>query len=464
MKPFPLSKDDWYEQRDNRTNQIAPTYDYRDFSVGVAVDRQVENSYSIQCMTLLACNMLARWCRRVSIDVSSCKHVLPHTRGSDFAQDTLQLMNGIDPFGQFALEAVDVNEFDGVLVIGNASNSSSSRIVNIHGDGWIAGCSYGEMREWDYSSDQNPVGPGMASCMGVSELFQQAVLRRTHKPYSKWHNLYDFTETDQPPNKMENRSFCTDLDLGTVLQIGCGAVGSSLDYLISLTPWKGHFYLIDPDVIDYSNCNRSLPFIANDGAEKKHKVEVCSEYLKTRSRATDIFDDFYYDFTGTQEFENSNPDLLLSLANEQKIWSTIQDNFPPLTFHATTTLNWGINFGRHIPRREWCILCRFSNNMKSNVRFPCETGELPNTGKEKTLGTLPFLSPAAAILMMADMAKLDNDQFPINPNFIEMSFQRPFPKLLAQKSPVSKCTCISQPISLYESLRSKSKFWKYTIR
>lgn len=459
MKSFPLSENEWYKLRDNRTDLVEGVDNYQNFSVGVIIDPQVTNSYSTQCMTLLACNMLARWCRNITIDIPSCKNVLPHKNRENFEQNLLQLMIEIDPYGKFRLESVSVEKFDGVLVIGNTPENESDLTVNIHGDGWMAGCSYGKKNTWDYKTTGNPIGPSMASCMGVSELFQQAVCQKKPEPYTTWKNLYNFTETNQLPIKTENEPFCFDFDFGTIHQIGCGAVGSSLDYLISLTSWKGHFSLIDFDKIDFSNCNRSLPFTAYDAVAKNDKVKICNEYLKLGNRSIDNIVDSYDNFTGTEQFQNSSPDLVLSLANEQKVWSTIQDNFPPLTFHAATTQSWGINFGRHIPIQEWCIMCRFSDEIESDFHPPCETGEIPSNNNQKILGTLPFLSPAAAILIMADMAKLANKQFPINKNFIEMSLQRPFSKIIVQKSPVTNCICNSQSSSLYHKYRQNSKFW-----
>ena len=57
MKAFPLSKEEWYKFRDDRTIKIAKGFE--NFSLAVLVDPNVESSYSLQLMTKLTLNMCA---------------------------------------------------------------------------------------------------------------------------------------------------------------------------------------------------------------------------------------------------------------------------------------------------------------------------------------------------------------------------------------------------------------------
>ncbi len=51
---------------------------------------------------------------------------------------------------------------------------------------------------------------------------------------------------------LKNALYFNDWDFGHIHQPGCGAVGSSFNYLLALTDWSGSIDLIDFDNINYS--------------------------------------------------------------------------------------------------------------------------------------------------------------------------------------------------------------------
>ena len=458
---FPLDKDSWYQERDDRTNRAEETRKYSNYHVGVVVDSEIENSFPLQCMTLLSCNILARWCRKITIEMPDCKSII-HTDENDNLKTVIEeLISKIDPYGKFIFDEVCESEVNSILVIGSTEKKLQDPFIWIAASGWIAGCGYGNsVGMLADKKNSNPVGPSFAACMGTAAIFSRSV-NHNHEHFQKWFSLYDFDNTLTNPETLQNPEFCNDYDFGIIHQIGCGAVGSSLDFLISLTNWKGEFFLIDSDKIAYSNCNRSLPFTAYDAKDHKNKVDVCSNILKNSARKVHPINNSYHEFTGMEEFSCS-PDLVLSLANAENVWSTIQNNFPPMVLHATTTRNWGINFGRHIPKKEWCIMCRFSDYMKETFRPQCETGVIDTNSDTEILGVLPFLSPAAAILILAEMTKIQSRNFPITENFVNMSLQPQFGSVSLQKIAKNGCMCNEQSLDLFRYLRQNSKFWKYT--
>ncbi len=457
MRNFPLTEEEWYNKRDNRTTLSAKSSDYQNTRIGIKVDPQVNSSFSLQCMTLLSCNILARWCRNIVLDISDCNVLLPNQDVSSFPKLILSMMSQIDPFGKFNLNSVKQNEIDQTLEIGNIKEHNPQNVW-IHGEGWISGCGLSTSPIFNYQKCINPIGPSFAACLGSSVLFQRAIDKNSVDINETWHNLYNFSNSNLPPNNIDV-NFPKKLNLGNVHQVGCGAVGSSLDYLISLTDLEGNFTLIDNDGIDFSNCNRSLPFTPFHAIESTKKVDICKNTLKSETRQVELFPDLYAKFTDEENFHNLKPDILLCLANENQVWSTIQDNYPPLTLHATTTSNWGINFGRHIPLSEWCILCRFSSHLKDNYVPICETGVIQQTNDSAILGVLPFLSPAASVFLLAELIKLSNSNYPINVNFIDYSIKSPFNHIKYFRQPNNSCTCSKQFPNIYEKYRGFTKFW-----
>lgn len=456
---IPLTRDEWYKLRDDRTNRVAKAK-FDDHAVGILLDPDHQESFSHQCMAYIACNIMSRWCRKLTIDLPDAGSVLPNQSRQNFRDLIKNYVSSIDPYGDFRFGKISDDKVDQILVIGSHEKTHSRPTVWIDSSGWIAGCGTGSSRHKLASDNHNnPVGPSFASCLGAAQIFQQAVDGKASEEHQKWLSLFDFGMGD--PSGLQNPEFRTDFDYGTVYQVGCGAVGSSLDALISLTDWKTNLVLIDDDVVDYSNCNRSLPFSPCDAAQEKLKVDVCGKILQSDNRRIFAVPKTYCEFTGDSLFQETGPDLILSLANEHNVWSTMQDNYPPTVIHAATTPSWGINLGRHIPRSEWCIMCTFSEFLHHSYKPKCDAGEITAENSQPIHGVLPFLSPAAAVLVLAEMAKMPFEKYPVNPNFIAFSMKPQFGFILDQRGPRPGCMCTEQKPEVYDELRSSSKFWRF---
>lgn len=453
---FPLTKEQWYQERNDRTDRVVTGYEQ--FSIGVKVDPRIAEDYSLQVMTLLACNMAARWCPRITIELPESKTIIPNQKNKSFNKLVEKQLSQIDPYGKFEFKTIGENDVTQILIVGDYQKYQKNHVW-ANGQGWIGGCGLGSSPNLAYENLQNPVGPAIAACMANAELFSQAINQSPCENYEKWYDVFNLKESTKIP-ETQHFEVPLDFDLGTIHQVGCGAVGSSLDYLISLTDWKGKFTLIDHDIISYSNCNRSLSFTAYDAVDGTKKSVICGNLIQTSTRDVQSFPMTYSDYTARDEFSSEQPDLLLSLANEDNVWTTIQYNFPPLVFHAATTVNWAVNFGRHLPIDEWCMLCCYSDFLTHDSPLICETGVVDSDNGKEIIGTLPFLSPTAGVLILSEMAKLSHNQYPINDNFIELSMKPPFSYRISQKKPRKSCTCNQQSRKIYTELRGNSKFWK----
>ncbi len=192
----------------------------------------------------------------------------------------------------------------------------------------------------------------------------------------------------------------------------------------------------------YENANNNL-----------YKVDACKKILPSEKVLSYHKD--YESFVTDGNISNSPPDIILCFANEKNIWSTIQENYPPLVIHATTTSNWGINFGRHIPLVEWCIMCRFHNQIDHDFNSICGTGVIKTEGNDEILGSLPFVSPAAGVIVLAELMKLSMVNYPINKNFIQYNYNSKTEGnifLSMQRSKEKQCPiCSTQEIDFYET-------------
>jgi len=178
------------------------------------------------------------------------------------------------------------------------------------------------------------------------------------------------------------------------------------------------------------------------------------------------FRDTYAKFVEQGNYLTIPPDMALCLANEQNVWATIQSNFPPLVLHATTTINWGTNLGRHLPKTDWCLMCRFGQELNHEFVPICGEGQLrPESNANAPVeGVLPFLPTAASVALLSEMAKVSLSNYPVNRNFVTFSFGRPEAQFVQlQNEPKENCICREQSLDLYPTQIRATKYWNTKI-
>lgn len=470
MKEFPMDSSEWYSFRDDRTVRIDGTKGFEKYRIGVIVDPDTISKYSSQVMVLLATNLLSRWCRDIVIEMSECQlKIFPGYEG-DFKLYIKDEMQKIDPHGNFRFGVVDEGKVDYILNINHERHRIQKPNCWISGNGWIGGLENGDGPHNIIQDDDNtnPIGPGFAACLGVSDAFRHAIGMKSKSPYLAWYSLYDNNMSNKSPDGLLNPKTMLNMELGRIYLIGCGAVGSSLAYLLKLTSIKGELYAFDFDKVSISNCNRTLAFNANDGFYKVPKVDVVARELQYSKMATQTFDIVYNDFPGTGKYLDYPPDILLSLANEKNVWKTIEDNYPPITFHATTSENWTINVGRHIPFKDWCLVCRFKEEMEYEFKPDCSEGQIPvnqsisDNGSEKKLGVLPFLSPMAAVTLLAEIIKTIITEGKKSKNYLQFNTQNPeVPFVMPIQLRSCDCICTNRKKEDYPEEIKRTRYWGF---
>lgn len=447
-------KSDWYKVRDDRTDLIEGVKDsYKEFNIGVIVDEQ-SPSYSTQVMILITLNILARWCRNIWIDIPHFDFEVPSLKGKPSILGIKETLTSINP--SLNLEFGEINEKEIFLIIGSSKKARGNHYW-VQSSGWIAGCGYGKHELTLMKEDSNIIGSAFAACLINAELFRVANELSELQEFQDWYSLYDF-EHENSPSRLSNPSIPSKIDLGIIHQIGCGAIGSSFDYLLGFCDWRINLSLIDFDKIEPHNCSSSLIFSFDQSDQNIKKIDACSEYLVKSGQQNSSYFMAYGDFLISQ---NSSPDVVLCFANENAVWSNIQNNYPPIVFHATTNKNWGTNFGRHIPIKEWCIMCRFEEEVESNFIPVCAEGEIvsKNDTIEEVLGILPFLSVMSSVITLAEVAKLGYPNYPINENFIEFSSKiRSGIFMKYQLGPKPCYVCRDQDPNIYKQILKGNKF------
>ncbi len=193
---FPLNKEDWYLERDNRTCRVTETQGFENFKVGIVVSDEIKDSFQCQIMVWIITNILARWCRYITIQISSqTVSELNFSKGEIFKNSFEKNLLQIDPYLTLEFNNVDENKVDAVCLIGNQTGKFFNKAIWIDCDGWLAGIGKYPKKDHSRNIDKNILGASFAACLGCSELFRRATGKQPLEEQEQWYSLWDFKKT-----------------------------------------------------------------------------------------------------------------------------------------------------------------------------------------------------------------------------------------------------------------------------
>lgn len=452
MSEFPSTAEEFYALRDDRTNRCITTRDYQRVGCVVCLAPEHAATANGQTMLLVAANLLSRWCRRVTMALPpTVAH--PSVGAGDLGELVLAQMHDADPFGDFRI--VDVESAvssDVTLCLGGpAPRALGGQAIFITASGWLAGLSERSALLLPQNQAENPLGAVAAACLGVAQVFKIAV----GMPPALWlrEGVFDVSrlEWSDEPRPL---SWPTSLDVGKVLMVGAGSVGSAAAYCARIAGLRGSVDILDRDRVKVENFNRSpifgrvtfdltkadavAGFLAGSGLSATPVPEWWDEFVQRRARLT-------FDY-----------DVWLPLANEFGVRHAMQHSVPPLMIHASTTANWGVNHGRHVPGRDDCLADRFPAEVSAGLT--CATGqvEIANVSVD---AALPFASMFAGLLIAADLVRAQLPGYPHVPNFALFDWYGPLDAIQAwDRDPRPGCICRDQGRAFHERFNATSKY------
>jgi hypothetical protein len=209
-------------------------------------------------------------------------------------------------------------------------------------------------------------------------------------------------------------------------------------------------------------------FTYNDAALQRNKAARCREFLVDTGMKADGFDRDYNEFPSNHEgLDLATPDIVLCFANENNIWNTIQQQYPPICFHATTSKSWGIHVGRHIPLVENCLVCTFQNYIQSEIAFKCAEAEIhPHrglAGEPSNTAILPFLAPAAALVTLSELIKVLGLGVQVRENSIEFNMSTANGVFLSTFQSFGNCYACRHQHVLYHRFGQVGKHWHLSL-
>lgn len=457
MIQFPDSAEEFYRLRDDRTNRCSGNRSYQNVRCALSLSEDAATTLPGQAMFITAANLLSRWCRDVVLIAPSIGvHSSLAFGATDLRGFVLSQMRDADPFGSFAAAqgpiAVPI-----ALVIGKpylhvvATNS-----VHISANGWLAGMSHRNRIDQPCTDTSNCLGAVAASCLGVAQTFKLAIRVPEERYFREgifdlfslsWSNGNPALQSDVWPQQTE---------IGRVLMVGAGSVASSAAYCMRLTGLAGDIAILDKDIVKVENFNRSPIFGRH--CFGSNKCEAIADFLKGSSLVADPHVLWWDEFMRPRNRMDFDYDLWLPLANDFGVRFSIQNNLPPLMIHASTSANWGVNHGRHIPGRGDCLADRFPDTKAAD--FACATAELTTT-EGAVDAALPFSSLFAGLLITADIVRSQLPDYPQVPNFAFLDWYGTFETIQKwDRSARPGCICGQQILAMHESFNGKTRHWK----
>lgn len=406
------SPSEFYAARDDRTNQISDSTDYRDAEILVTGERDLLSTYAGRVVARTTLNLLSRFARNVDVafpSVPSDGELAP--AAPTLAEQSIQQMRAADPHGHFSRTSTpDPSSYDCILTVGNPDlELGTTSTIRIDGGGWLARVVRDDTVEPIASRDENPIGPAVAACLGGAEAFKTAVGASESAltdavTYDAFH--HDAHEVSAEPITPDLPS---SINLGTVQMIGVGSVGSAAAYFLKRLPIEGTLQLVDFDPVELVNLNRSPLFTANHAIEGTSKVEATADFLADHM---DIHP-FEGDYDAFAAADPKDADVVLPLANERDVRRSIQHDRPPLMVHASTGQS-DVFVRRNIPLEEPCLLCHFPPDT-ADPDAACAAGKAPagdESGDDGPDAAFPFASFLAGCLVAGELAKLTLDGYP----------------------------------------------------
>jgi hypothetical protein len=463
MREFPQTAEEFYALRDDRTNRCVTARDYQQTKCLVTIDDALLDTLAGQVMLVTACNLLSRWCRSVAVVIpQGSPHPQLALQEKSLGDAVLAQMHDADPFGRFEILRHSSGPGDVLLHIGDRVTASAARQVAVNASGWYAALSHPLARPVSPPpafEDGNCIGALAAACLGVAQVFKHAL----NYPQSALlaegvFDLFRLTRlkagevrTDYP--------FTPEPNLGRILMVGAGSVGSAAAYCLSLLRATCDMTIVDGDVVKIENFNRSPIF--GKSCLGLNKAEAVAASLRNSPADARSFDGWWEDFVRVNGRAANDFDLWLPLANEHGVRWSMQNNVPPLMIHASTTANWGVNHGRHIPGRDDCLMDRFPQDVvKENLE--CSTASV-KTVDASVDAALPFLSLLGGVLIVADLMRLQTDGYPQVPNFALLDLGGNFDHIQAwNRKPRPGCICKSYPKALHEKINGNTRYANFS--
>jgi len=419
-----VDKTEWLKRWHDRTLRYAHRTLDPARTITITAESARLRRFDTQVALLTGANLLGRISPRVKLAFADVPlHPSLPWGGASMHDRLLSQMKAANPFGSYT--AVQESPGDFVIHIGREGGG-----LTVDGSGWNAylGPYPSPLRD---SADGNGFGTALAVILAAAQMFRSP-FKAIAKPFVC--NAFDWT--DAPSTQVHGRFENT--DLGEILFVGLGSVGSAALYYLGMTTRHFSPTLIDKDRVKIHNLSRSPLFVAADCVDEMvhpegglYKVDASKRFLHeigvTRVESEPVA---LHRSSLWQYRPSGTPDVVVSAANEEDVRYHIEMGYPPIQIYATTGKNWQIALLRHLPDDEACSMCIFPPE-ESRIPMPCATDHVTCLDPTEQIDSaLPFLSFGAGLMTAAEIVKLTLRGYPFCRSRVTLNL-RSDPKIVA---------------------------------
>ena len=411
-----MTPQEFYEQRDDRTLRCTATPAYQTKSCVMVVDRAMAATHAGQVMAIAVADLMARWCRTVHLDVAEVP-LVPELRwmGDSFRRTIEHRMRAVDPFGVFTFNGEAAADFR--LVLGARECGAAPGQTVVDASGWVAMVGRTSLCVGT-DAPGHPAAALCAATLGVAQVFRDAIGR--HSPFGEGMLLDVFTLAAVKSLEVGSTvAYPVPQDVGKILCVGAGAVASSALYSLAMLGLPVDVSCVDRDVLKVLNLSRSPTAVLADVG--KMKVEALARALTGSSVRVEPHTMWWREYAATMNDPQGQFDVWLPLANEHGVRPDMQAAAPPLMVQGSTSANWSASFGRHIPRRDDCLVERFPAQPLATLA--CATATIEVAPEIRVDAALPFLSLMAGALIAFDFVRMTMPGYPQVANLAVFDFE-----------------------------------------
>lgn len=386
-----ITREEFEAAFDSRTLAYLPGFEHAKDPLVIEVG-EAAHTPAGHCLLMTLSNLVARAHRRLVYVGNLEKQLMcPDVfDAQNLASATAGLARSINPYIDVDVTATMPRRQ--LLSIGIGVQLGSSVDLELGCDGWLAilgaNASIGEDRTSIW-------GAFLAAVLGANAAFHSVLGQREARPAT--FSLWDYVREGRRQGPVVNDP----VDIGRVLQVGAGAVGSALNYFLSMTGVGGSWCIVDGDDVDVTNLNRQMMFVAKDAGFPDgvplNKAEQAAKRLDAKVVHSGVW---YGDDPAVVDRQY---DVVLALANDRGVRSFLQGRQPTVLLHATTSPNWQAQLHRHVAGRDDCIDCRLPSPAAA---FVCSTEEVEAADGQRFDAAVPPLSALAGLLLGAELVRL----------------------------------------------------------
>jgi molybdopterin/thiamine biosynthesis adenylyltransferase len=288
IQPFQLNCEQFYAERDNRTNL---SYHQPQEPVLLAISASNEwSETAIGQLTLFwLCSLVARMGRQYNrlqvwlTDYSAnCPCLIPGIAAASLGEAIITHLRAADPCGTYEIVACSA-EGSFVISIGDLQGGVDGLVVRPLG--WTAALApSGTFASSDSSETEfNPIGAALAAALGAATIyhhFNRGLLPHYENQSPLWiSSLHSSTTTsaEEAATWDAGPSLPEGLNLGKVLVVGAGALGGNFSAIIGmLKSLRGRVDIIDDDILDVSNLNRLVAALVYHLQMQQSKAHIAA--------------------------------------------------------------------------------------------------------------------------------------------------------------------------------------------